>query len=50
MSNKPKKIRKNELRTSNSTAQQKSVLEEIAMREAKELSRRKYKQLKREMK
>lgn len=50
MSNKPKKIRKNELITSNSTAQQKSVLEEIAMREAKELSRRKYKQLKREMK
>ena len=50
MSNKPKKIRKNELRTSNSTAQQKSVLEEIAKREAKELSRRKYKQLKREMK
>ena len=50
MSNKPKNIRKGEFRMPTNTTPKKSVLEEIEMREAKELSRRKYKQLKREMK
>lgn len=49
MSNKPKKIRKNELITPTKTTPKKSALEEIEMRVAKALSRRKYKQLKREM-
>lgn len=50
MSNKPKNIRKGEFRMPTNTTPKKSVLEEIEMRVAKELSRRKYKQLKREMK